>query len=78
MWQIIRSEDQARKLNRINVISYERLRMKVPGKKYTYAALLRRRCGVVICDEGEVLAMRYVALYNHGGFKSEVQHLPTL
>ncbi len=56
MWQIIRSEDQAKKLNRINVISYERLRMKVPGKKYTYAALLRHRCGVVICDEGEVLA----------------------
>ncbi len=56
MWQIIRSEGQARQLNRINVISYERLRMKVPGKRYTYAALLRRRCGVVICDEGEVLA----------------------
>jgi hypothetical protein len=67
-WQIITTPSQARNLRQINVISYERLRMEAPreGKetkrggqkrmRNTYAGLMRRRCGVLVADEGDVLA----------------------
>lgn len=44
-------------LARINVISYERLRMPlVRGRRATYAKALRRRVKVMVCDEGDVLS----------------------
>ena len=70
-WQIITKPSQAKTLRQINVISYERLRMEIPsvtdtgeskvrrGKKrmhLTYAGLMRRRIGVLVPDEGDVLA----------------------
>jgi hypothetical protein len=87
-WQIITCAEQVKNLRLINVISYERLRMKLkreraedlsdgdaegeieggeekevknkkrrtPGK--TYAKALRHRIGLVVNDEGEVLANR--------------------
>ncbi|MBI2770509.1 MAG: helicase [Burkholderiales bacterium] len=56
LWQVIRSPSDIQQLRVINVISYERLRMEMPGTKRTYAAALRRRASLAICDEGEVLA----------------------
>lgn len=56
LWQVITSAEHVRNLRRINVISYERLRTLMPGGKGIHAAALRRRCAVVVCDEGEVLA----------------------
>lgn len=57
-WQIITTPEQTRKLRRINVISYERLRMPIhPAcQRRTYARLLRRRIGILVADEGDVLA----------------------
>lgn len=56
-WQVIDSPAQLHTLKRINLISYERLRMKLPGRKsQTYAHKLRRRVGLLVADEGEVLA----------------------
>ncbi|MFP3646568.1 SNF2-related protein [Paraburkholderia sp. SIMBA_054] len=46
-------------LRRINLISYERLRMPVDkdaSKRVTYAHRLRRRIGLLVADEGERLA----------------------
>lgn len=54
-WQVIKGQGEVQHLRRINVISYERLRMQMAGTRRTYAAALRRRCSVVICDEGEIL-----------------------
>lgn len=54
-WQVISNPSQLQSLRRINVISYERLRMKAVGHK-TYGRMLRRRCGVMCADEGDVLA----------------------
>lgn len=54
-WQVIREPEQLQSLRRINVISYERLRMKAVGRK-TYGRMLRRRIGVLCADEGDVLA----------------------
>jgi hypothetical protein len=57
LWQIIRSPEQLQNLRRINVISYERLRMPVRrGSRRSYGASLRRRIGLMVSDEGEVLA----------------------
>jgi helicase-like protein/SNF2 domain-containing protein/N-6 DNA methylase len=56
LWQVIRGPREIKNLRRINVISYERLRMEMPGVRRTYAAALRRRVPLVVCDEGEVLA----------------------
>lgn len=57
LWQIIRSPSQLRELKVINVISYERLRMRLgPKSPWTYAKRLRHRIGVLVSDEGEVLA----------------------
>lgn len=56
-WQAIDSPAQLTTLKRINLISYERLRMKLPGRKtQTYAHKLRRRIGLLVADEGELLA----------------------
>jgi hypothetical protein len=46
-------------LKRVNLISYERLRMpvnKAASKRVTYAHRLRRRIGLLVADEGERLA----------------------
>lgn len=57
-WQVITSPAQLRDLRRINIISYERLRMPIcqVHRKDTYARRLRHRCGVLVADEGDVLA----------------------
>lgn len=56
-WKVIESVSDTRTLKRINVISYERLRMPIaPGARRTYADRLRRRCGLLVSDEGSVLA----------------------
>ena len=70
-WQVISKPEQAKSLRRINVISYERLRLDAglskaegkdqkSGKKkrmhHTYAGLMRRRIGVLVADEGDVLS----------------------
>ena len=69
-WQVITKPSQALNLRQINVISYERLRLEArtaDQKKeqkngsrkrmhHTYAGLLRRRIGVLVADEGDVLA----------------------
>lgn len=63
-WQVIERPEQLACLRRINVLSYERLRMPLhqgAGKKavrarHTYAGALRRRIGVLCADEGDVLA----------------------
>lgn len=64
-WQVIRTPAQLGALRRINVISYERLRMEIernaqrPTKtkrmRNTYAGQLRRRIGVAVFDEGDLL-----------------------
>jgi hypothetical protein len=57
LWQIIDSPSKLRALRRINIISYERLRLPLgPGSNWTYAKRLRHRIGIVASDEGEVLA----------------------
>lgn len=89
LWQTVRTPEQLKSLRRLNVISYERLRMPVRRQddsgqpesadrhheekhayaseaqtsgsmrrrsKNTYAKALRHRVGVMVCDEGEVLA----------------------
>ena len=56
-WQVIDEPSKLDTLKRINLISYERLRSKLPGKgRLTYAHRLRRRIGMLLADEGEVLA----------------------
>lgn len=70
-WQIITKPEDLRELRQINVISYERLRLSLPdqylskGKRErssvkrmrdTYAGQLRRRIGVAIFDEGDLLS----------------------
>src|SRR5690606_1309259 len=44
-------------LRTINIISYERLRMALPGrrKRHTYARKLRRRIHTIVADEGGVV-----------------------
>lgn len=57
-WQVIDGPDKLTDLRRINIISYERLRRAVSDKsaRITYAHALRRRTGMVIADEGHLLA----------------------
>lgn len=57
-WQVIRSSSQVRSLRRVNIITYNRLRSAVDSArpKFTYAKAMRRRCRVVIADEGDLLA----------------------
>lgn len=57
-WQVIDSPEQLQNLRRINIISYERLRMPIhrAHRRETYAKRLRHRCGVMVADEGDVLA----------------------
>ncbi|MCU6501967.1 SNF2-related protein [Rugamonas sp. A1-17] len=54
---IIDEPEKLYTLKRINLISYERLRMPVGDKpKDTYAKRLRRRIGILVADEGEKLS----------------------
>lgn len=59
-WKVIERVSDLGSLARINIISYERLRMPLGdgGKrmKDTYAGRLRRRIGCLIADEGHLLA----------------------
>lgn len=57
-WQVITSPEQLSDLRRINVIAYERLRMPINRSRphLTYGKKLRRRIGVMVADEGDVLA----------------------
>ncbi len=55
-WQVITSPEQLGELSRINIISYERLRMPVAkGARRTYARSLRHRVSTVVADEGHLL-----------------------
>jgi hypothetical protein len=56
-WQTITSPAHLKQLRRINVISYERLRMPVANGagRRTYASQLRHRISVVVADEGHLL-----------------------
>lgn len=57
---VIDSPEKLSQLRQINLIAYERLRMRVDDtrrkKDVTYATRLRRRIGLVVADEGERLA----------------------
>lgn len=61
-WQVITRPEQLSDLRTINVISYERLRLEIEAKggvkrmRNTYAGKLRRRIGVAVFDEGDLLA----------------------
>lgn len=58
-WQVIDSPARLESLCRINLVSYERLRMPIgEGKRihHTYAGRLRRRIGCLVADEGHLLA----------------------
>lgn len=57
-WQVITKPSDLDTLHRVNVISYERLRGPVDrsGPRSSYARRLRRRCGIVVADEGHLLA----------------------
>ncbi len=57
--KVIESTADLGDLRRINLISYERLRMpvdKAASARVTYAHRLRRRIGLLVADEGERLA----------------------
>lgn len=55
-WQVIDAPEKLETLKRINIISYERLRMRLRESNKTYADRLRRRVGMLIADEGEILS----------------------
>lgn len=57
-WQVITKPEQLSVLRRINVIAYERLRLPIDRSRphLTYGKQLRRRIGVLVADEGDVLA----------------------
>lgn len=56
-WQVIRSPGDLRTLKRINLVSYQRLRSPLhPARpRRTYARALRRRIGVLVADEGDLV-----------------------
>lgn len=55
-WQVIQKPSHARSLRTINIVTYDRLRSKLADAKHqSYAKLLRRRIGLLVADEGEVL-----------------------
>jgi len=56
LWQTIDGPEDTRELRAINIVSYNRLKAVVKGKRYTVAHLLRRRARVVIADEGGILS----------------------
>lgn len=64
-WQVIDSPARLATLRRINLVSYERLRLPrvrksakrgTPQVADTYAGALRRRIGLMVCDEGDLLS----------------------
>lgn len=55
-WRIISRPEQLDNLRQVNVISYERLRMSIGRSNDTYGRRLRRRIGVLVADEGDLLA----------------------
>lgn len=63
LWRVIDSPEAVKDLRKINVISYNRLRLAVnPNRpKATYGKALRRRIGTMICDEGHVLRNMHTA-----------------
>ena len=56
-WQVIGSPGDLTNLKSINVISYQRLRQPLSDKhrRRTYARMLRRRIGVMVSDEGDLI-----------------------
>jgi len=58
LWQVIRRPDDCRSLQRINIVSYNRLRIPIAkgAGRRTYASLLRRRIGTLVADEADILA----------------------
>lgn len=56
-WQVIRSPRDLRTLKPINLISYQRLRSPLhpAHPRRTYARMLRRRIGVLVADEGDLI-----------------------
>lgn len=56
-WQVIQKPSDLDNLRAINIISYERLRSPINAahKRRTYASRLRRRVGLVVSDEGDLL-----------------------
>ena len=57
-WQVIRGPAELTALRSVNVISYQRLRSSIhpAHPRRTYARALRRRVGVMVADEGSLLA----------------------
>lgn len=57
-WQVIRKPGDLRDLRKINVIAYTRLRLPLARGhvRRTYARALRRRIGLMVSDEGHLLA----------------------
>lgn len=57
LWQVIRDPRDCANLRRINIVSYNRLRMEIAtgAGRRTYARLLRRRISTLVADEGDVL-----------------------
>lgn len=56
-WQVIAGSDALSDLRAINIISYSRLRMALPGRrKATYAAALRGRIHTLVADEAHCIA----------------------
>lgn len=57
LWQVIREPSDLKTLKRINIISYNRLRMPInpAHQRRTYASRLRRRIGLLAADEGHLL-----------------------
>lgn len=57
-WKIINSPSDLDNLSAINIISYNRLRMPIDESrpKITYSKKLRRRIGLMVCDEGDLLS----------------------
>lgn len=56
VWKTIDCAEDTRELRAINIVSYNRLKAVVNGKKKTVASLLRRRASVVVADEGGILS----------------------
>lgn len=58
LWQVITTPGDLDNLRRVNVITYSRLRTPVISSRarITYARRLRRRIGVLVADEGELLS----------------------
>lgn len=57
LYQVITTPEQCQSLKKINIISYNRLRMPIAqgAGRRTYASLLRRRIHTVVADEAHLL-----------------------